>query len=546
MTTVSKEPGAKMEAFVLIDACASDGKWICEYYSNRLHGDTTNQWVRLEGVTPPLPTEGAHFTIRPIAYGAGEAAFDELTVEPLEVRPIYGLASSVYRDTAWEGTVRFDADLAIDTDRMKLEDLSASFSFATPTGTTRRVKAMRFNQLQAQIDVPVTDLPMGTNPVSFELRDKKGKIIDSETLLFTRTKACPPWKVYFDRHNRLIVDGKPFFPLGFYHAMINKEVLDIYCKGPFNCVLPYMYTTREQLDECSARGLKVIHCLITYKMGDPMCPVKGFETAADADRALTVRMNEVKDHPSTLAWYLNDEVPISQRPWLIERYRFARAMDPEHPTYGVFCQADQIRGYRASCDVIGSDPYPIGRRPLEYVSDETRTVVSGVGRGPVWQVPQAFDWRWFGKRGDGYRMPTKAEARNMMWQCVANGSNGIIFYCYHHMWSDQPRAAFDKDWKNFCEIAEETVPLFPILLADPACASSATDDVSCRAWTKDDKTYLLVVNENEKAKNAEICLPGTFTNLTYMALDRLSPSLTQNRLKVAIPPLGVTLVRLEK
>lgn len=543
----TKNPKAKGDfmVFLLVSVCNKDGKWLCEYWSKTVK-DTKGEWVVVEGKTPPLPPQGAIFSVRMVASGAGSAAFDEISVSPLDVPPVCGFSSTAYRDTAWEGKVRFDANLAIDPDRLPMKGLVAECAFATADGTTRRVRMDSFDRLSASLEIDVCSLPIGTYPVSFELRNAKGDLVGSETIMFTRTKTKPVRRVEIDHHGRTIVDGKPFFPLGFYHANITGSILDIYCKGRFNCVLPYMYISREMMDECHRRGIMVIPCLITYNLPGTLCPVKGFRTQEDTDRAVLVRMNEIKDHPALLAWYTTDETPISMRPRLRRRYELVKAADPEHPIYGVFCQLDQIRGYRATCDVLGTDQYPIGRAPISLAAEQTRTAMAGMGWPALWQVPQAFDWRWFGKKGDGFRMPTKAEARSMSWQMIANGSNGLIYYCFHHMLSDQPRKGFDRDWKMFCEISEEIAPVIPVLVSDPAPnATGYAQGVSGRAWRKDGSYYLLVVNEQEKPNAANLTLPESFASVTQ-SLDNVDAVLKGRRLSFTLPSLGATLFRLKK
>lgn len=542
----SSAEGAEFKVFMLIDVKGADGKWMCEYWSETV-SDTSNDWIRVNGKTSPLPPEGVTFSVRPIAVGAGEAAFDELSVEQLETDPVQAIASSVYRDTAWTGKVRFDAHLAIDTGRTPISAFKASFSFPDDKGATVKVPAESFDELGAAITIDVAELPMGAYPVSFELRDLTNALIGSKTLTFTRTAERPARKVWIDEHNRCVIAGKPFFPLGFYHSNITPEILDIYCKGPFNCVLPYMSISREQFDNCHKRGIKVIPCLTTFHPGAKYCPINGIETQEDADRAVIARVNALKDHPATLAWYLTDEAPVSELPQLIARNKLIKEIDPDHPTYSVYCQIDQVRNYRLTCDVLGTDIYPIAAKPVGLASVFARTTQKGAGGGPIWQVPQAFAWKWFGRTGENSRMPTKAESRSMAWQCVANGANGVIFYCFHHMIDDQPRADFNRDWEDYCAIAAEISPFIPVFLADPAQNATGYEDgkTSGRAWIKDGETHLLVVNETREPVKTGLNLSDKYASINP-SLDKVEPVLDGDRLSFELPGLGVAMFKLVK
>ena len=78
---------------------------------------------------------------------------------------------------------------------------------------------------------------------------------------FVRLAKPVPRKVAFDRRGRTIVDGKPFFPLGMFSAKVDKEMLDIYAEGPFNCLMPYVRPGKAEFDLCHEKGLRVIFFL---------------------------------------------------------------------------------------------------------------------------------------------------------------------------------------------------------------------------------------------------------------------------------------------
>ena len=74
-------------------------------------------------------------------------------------------------------------------------------------------------------------------------------------------------------------------------------------------------------------------------------------------------VNRCKDHPALLYWYTNDEFPLSMRKRAEKRYRFIRALDDQHPTGGCLDKPHLVRLFMPSFDLVGSDPYPVGKLP---------------------------------------------------------------------------------------------------------------------------------------------------------------------------------------
>jgi hypothetical protein len=340
------------------------------------------------------------------------------------------------------------------------------------------------------------------------------------------------------------VDGKPFFPFGYYMYNVDGKILDAYVKGPFNCMMPYMYLPTNKFDAIWARGIRVIASLKDFMPGARHAPVKKIETQGDADRGLIRRIEMMKDHPAVIAWYMNDESSVSHIPRLERQYRILKEMDPEHPAWSVLFQHDQIRMYVDTCDVIGTDPYPIALKPIGIAAEYARDTVSGFFGRAVWQVPQAFAWKWWIENANenDHRFPTKEECRSMVWQAIANGANGVVQYCFGTMWDRMSKDEFAEAWREQCEIGAEVTKFIPVLLAEPAPnATGYPAGVSGRAWLHDGATYLLVVNETREAKSVSLTLPDTFGSAKAM-LDESYPKLQGRRVAFILKPIGATML----
>jgi hypothetical protein len=178
-----------------------------------------------------------------------------------------------------------------------------------------------------------------------------------------------------------------------------------------------------------------------------------------------------RDHPALLAWYANDELPLSYMEQLTRKYRLVRAADPNHPVWVVLYQVDDIPSYMPTTDVIGTDPYPVPAQPLSMAGDWARKTVAGTGgAGAVWMVPQAHDWSVYRKpeeRQATDRAPTLGDVRNMSLQCLAEGAMGLVYYSYFDLKRD-PKG-FDVRWADMKQVVSEVRLLVPYVLStDPA------------------------------------------------------------------------------
>ena len=158
-------------------------------------------------------------------------------------------------------------------------------------------------------------------------------------------------------------------------------------------------------------------------------------------------------------------------------------------------------------DVVGVDPYPVGNcQKLSAVTDFCRAARAHTcGVKAMWNVPQAFDWgNYRKKQTDPHRMPTKDELRNMNWQHLANGANGLISYSFFDV---RRQTNAEADWQTVREVAWEIDRYVPVILSEPGPAATAPKDISVRTWRKDGEVWVLAVNPNETDVACEVAVP---------------------------------------
>lgn len=346
---------------------------------------------------------------------------------------------------------------------------------------------------------------------------------------------------HVDEHNRLIVDGEPFFPLGWYGAHSMQHLAEI-ADSPFNCILDYginrlpVDQIREYLDAAQQHGIKLIYCM------NDLYPAATYHKQigpwiGNEDMARGV-VSTFKDHPAVLAWYLNDELPTKMIPDLMKYYDLVRSTDPGHPTYIVHFVPRIIPDFVPTTDVLGIDVYPVPTRPVIRVSQMTDVGVEAAqGLKPLWMVLQAFAWYQHrppedpnatGGRGriptEGElrrgRAPTRDEERCMTYLALTHGANGLIYWCYYNM---RVLPQYEEMWGWMKEIGQEVKELSPVLLSPAKLPVEVRGDSSkIHALLKeyDGKWYLLAVNGETTPARAEFALPGKAASVRVMFEER--------------------------
>jgi hypothetical protein len=394
-------------------------------------------------------------------------------------------------------------------------------TFRLPAGLLKwREIATFIKDGYAVAEVDVAELRMGKSPVQFWV-EAGGKYVASKLLYFERFAGKDPRRVHFDAMNRTIVDGKPFFPVGMYASAITDKEVDTLVSGGFNCVMPYrsFRLTDSVLDRCREKGLMVIPNIKDTVHGERYT-WKEVVDQQTGDAIAAEQVSRMKDHPAILAWYSCDESEPSAVPSLRERQRLLEELDPHHPTWTVLYQAPIIRRYMGAFDVIGTDPYPVtdlGQYPnrkdgMRRVTDWTRQTYDGVfyGNRPMWQVPQCFDWAIIRKTeaerlSAPSRAPTYDEVKNMAWQCLVGGANGLVFYAYHELEIMEKRTPFKQSFGIVSTVAKGIRKFERYFLGGRSRELSTGDDeVVARMWTLADSRLIAVVNISHASRTVTV------------------------------------------
>ncbi len=360
---------------------------------------------------------------------------------------------------------------------------------------------------------PLTSLELGENDIicKYYLNNEEH---GSEKI---NVQILPPKynEVKIDRANSgLIVDGLPFFPFGFYcYSPVQATLAEEEIVKGFNMMSPYQEISdktrnerRKYMDRCAQLGMKVHYNLLS--IGERIGRDGGFGSGQNSQiekdeqlRLLKEEINDFKDHPALLAWYISDE-PVGRKvppEPLIEICQIIKKLDPYHPVSIVFMTPKKAKDYAEAMDIVMADPYPIPRGTVMAVSDVTKGLYQEFyPEKPVWIVPQAFggnEW-WT-------REPTSEEIRVMTYLSIVNGSKGIQYFIRHGM-NSFPKSVVA--WNECGKIALEIAELTPTLFStENAPVISCTDSsIQLKAFRFRNEITILAVNTVNKPKSIEI------------------------------------------
>lgn len=550
------------------------GGTVLKWGDKRLKPDADG-WYSMAIRTPYLPGKMTVCSLQLYIHrgGVGKVRFDDVRVSVIDERQVGGINSigtSRHRNIAVQGAVKVAASIELPGDLQSPEKAVAALSYVGADGN-RRTRRMDISPTMdlATTTIDVAELAMGVHPLAVSLKGLNGRDFGKRETVFERVAELPRRRVTFDAHNRTIVDGRPFFPLGMYWSPDTLSIsnsLERYTTGPFNCLQTYeLSMTPEILDRYWAHGLRVI-----ASVKDIYAPVEGAQrigfnppeirTRTDETNYIRRVVERCRNHPALLAWYTCDEIPEEYHDRLLDRHSLMHELDPEHPTFVCICHPGSSRTFMDSADVIGVDPYPVpgtddqnrilppGLGKVWMAGDFAQTVKDGMlDFLPTWHVPQAFAWKWE-KRGERMdeRFPTTGELRNMAWQMIAVGANGILFYSYGQMLRCWESADIKEEYfRRTCEVAREIRAQVPILMLDPGPAvTDKPERVRVRTWRDGDAAYALVCNTHPEPRRGAVRIEGGWRAASSVFGE--CATFVDDALVLDMPSLGIAIVKLKR
>ena len=302
----------------------------------------------------------------------------------------------------------------------------------------------------------ITPLEHGTHSLTLQVIDDRGNPYGPIELALTKHPPAEH-EVKYDWDNNILVDGKPFFPIGYLGSSI-KDVAFKKRQG-FNCVVEWPFPSRwdekdwltdQLLAEARKADLRVVltgpfnrHGPAKWGWIDPATRITRAKRGAE----------RYKTHPALLCYFTQDEphyTPESHQE-LKTMYQEIRSRDPYYPVFVNHWWTGPDARFTGVSDWVGKDLYPVYGGCFTQLEEHGQKAFDLMGnRKPFVFIPQAWSH-------PTSRHPSQLELRHMVYLMVIHGAKAVLFY------QSPP-------WPFFIrlngELVRELDQISPVLLSD--------------------------------------------------------------------------------
>jgi hypothetical protein len=529
-------------------------------------GEKNTFYISLEDVTDVLESSNIQsFGIYGIRPGRDTVLFiDNVTLLPGDKLPLvtFDLAYPNYRGMIFpeNSNLLVKVELQTEDHGISPSDLTLSVTAKGKGGKVSKQAIATGNSLC--LPIPVTKLGNGNMTVKAVVtQNKTGQIMATNVWALRKISQteADSLKTHIDQYNRLIVDGKPFFPIGWY-GNTSLDHFEEIAAGPFNTILPYgvngkskAFTTR-YLNRVQDAGMKLIYCMNDIYPTATFYEKTGWEGIKGNSNIADAVVNTYKSHPAILAWYLNDERPKELMPKFVDYYKQTEKNDPSHPCFIVIYNLSELKYFPSTTDIMGVDRYPIPADPITTITQEMGIARDAVkAHKPIIAVIQTFGWYQYNSAlPDRGRIPTEEdlktgrvpsyeETRNMAYQAIVKGANGLLFYCYYDL---RVEPQYKEYWPQLKALGNEIKTISPVLLSPKTLgtANCSPSDLSIETLIKDldGELFLIAVNTSDKSGKATLDTKQTLpSKISVMFEGRFVLDVKDTKLTDTFKPLEV-------
>ena len=363
---------------------------------------------------------------------------------------------------------------------------------------------------------------------SFTLKCNNMQMDDESNCFRVLPAGAKPEKgnhVTVDEAGRIILNGKPFMPIGMYSNQTDSiEDFKIWKEAGFNCMMPYnviwwkrcekapddpqahVAQVLKALDDLDAQGIKILFSVKDIQPGvwTTYGSLKGHVEMVE------LLVNAVKHHPTILGWYMNDEKEDNAF-YRDFRYRVS-TLDPFHPTFQVQCSLLTMGRTLGYGDVYMVDPYPFQDKPEDGCDScrrfmEKATQVFG---NAVIAVPQTFGWYQYRNYQKDTFFPTMEQMRGHVLLEAAMGAKGFFCYTYFSCKRHKEKTGIDR-WPDILALTKMLHSLEPFIMSlekTPKLSINKREgNAVATAFAANGKTMAIVASIEGKT-SAEILIPN--------------------------------------
>ncbi len=364
--------------------------------------------------------------------------------------------------------------------------------------------------------------------------------------------------ITLDHERRVLLNGKPFFPSGFY----GYSALPALQKAGFN-ILIHSHLNMADIDQILKR-LDEVHRYGLMLAFPPRYKIRGDffgftengkkvrTLSAESYKKIESMVNTVKTHPAFFGWYLYDEPRGAEMTAELKRqYEFLRKIDPDHPVLGGDNTAGACIAKQGLCDIHVLDLYFCPRFngkpdvPIASILSAVQNVRNAAPHETVWYMPQSFNHGSFYKQS--FPSPTYAESRVMVFGAVAAGASGMVPYkigqenCRYFERHSNSGIFFSPEMKlGWLEgLGPEIRNLSPVLLAGKIPIRCSSGKIWVAGRKLNGRNFVIAVNPQTTAIDAEITWPDSRIATLRVLGEKRSMSLNNGKIMKTFAPYAV-------
>ena len=320
-----------------------------------------------------------------------------------------------------------------------------------------------------------------------------------------KERTVQDYKIFVDVDNRCFVNGELFFPLGAYVNEYNDYNIGNFTDSPFNLMVSNAQANKYWLDR------------IYEKSNGKVRVINGFGASTQqksVDKSIEYtkqKIAEWKDSPGLFGYYIADEPGLYRLEQMKATTKTVRENDISHITWSAVNQRFQLGKLKEGFDTVGIDCYPVQTfDDLQAIWVMTKQGRQRMGNTrAMWNIPQIFDWTVYNA---SYKLdwskekpPTEDQLVNMVYQWIAAGGMGIMYYDYSEVVIMHYKNNYYTEWEKIKKVTDElkrkyapiilsNIPINPGYNLPVAKGLDYTNYVATRQFRFEGVDYFLIVN----------------------------------------------------
>ncbi|MBI4028067.1 MAG: hypothetical protein HY360_23995 [Verrucomicrobia bacterium] len=318
-----------------------------------------------------------------------------------------------------------------------------------------------------------------------------------------RGQLAPIETAASDASGRILVNGKPFFPIMLYDAPMNLAALQALRAAGFNTVAT---TKPEEADLAFGAGMyAIMHGTTKTEKTDKILLSAGLDSPALAFK--DGLLDKVKADLQTV----HGNVPNRMAMYVIGYWD----NEPAGVKANTVLPKEKYDDLVQVIDVASPYLYPVPYQPIASVGEAvSRAKAAGGGKQPVLPFLQTFVW----DAKDRY--PTSAELKCMVYLSLIHGANGFGYYAYGYV-AGKTNTTIDKEqpelW-NAVRAANAEATVIASYLADGADDAGVklmdgAPDIKLRAIRHAGGGVLLLANTSVSNRTVNVQVPAAGSSL---------------------------------